>query len=224
MNSKTIDLTHTISETIPTWDGDCGFHLPVAVDYKDCRVPDLFRIQKIQCNAGIGTHMDAPAHCMPNGRTIDMLSLEELVTDCVVIDVSATADANYMIMPSDIEVFEKEHGQIPSNALVIFHTGWSKYWEKPETYNNNHAFPSVDSSTAKLLLERNIAGIGIDTLSCDTGAHGFPVHQAILGADKYLIENVANADVLPPVGAKVAVLPMKLKDGTEAPVRLVAFM
>ena len=49
-----------------------------------------------------------------------------------------------------------------------------------------------------------------------------PVHRRILGADKYLVENIANAKELPPIGAKVFVLPMKIKNSTEAPVRLIA--
>ena len=79
-------------------------------------------------------------------------------------------------------------------------------------------------STAKLLLKRNIAGLGIDTFSADTGADGFPVHLAVLGADKYLVENVANAKKLPPTGAKSFVLPMNIKDGTEASIRLIALL
>jgi len=75
-----------------------------------------------------------------------------------------------------------------------------------------------------MLLERSIAGIGIDTLSCDRGDQGFPVHRVILGAGKYLVENIANAKELPPTGGRILVLPLKLKHGTEAPVRLVAFV
>jgi len=174
--------------------------------------------------SGIGTHMDAPAHVIPNGRTIDKIALDELVTNCVMIDVSAEADENYIIMPEAVEKFEKEHGEIEPNSFVIFYTGWDKHWDDSEKYINNHKFPSVHVSTAKLLLKRNIAGLGIDTLSADTGVNGFPVHRATLGADKYLVENVANAKELPPVGAKSLVLPMKIKDATEAPVRLVAFI
>jgi len=221
---KIIDLTHSLSESIPTWDGDCDFELSIIVDYKDCISPDLFRAQKIKCGIGIGTHIDAPAHFIPNGRTIDKLTPEELVIDCVVIDVSSEADTNYTIMPDAVEKFEKKYGKIKSNSLVIFYTGWDKRWGNREKYNNNHKFPSVSLSTAKLLLKRNIVGLGIDTLSADTGKNGFPVHHAILGADKYLVENIANAKELPSVGAKILVLPIKIKDGTEAPIRLIALV
>lgn len=221
---KAIDLTHTLSSGIPSWDGSCGFELSVITDYKDCTPPNLFRVQKMQCNNGIGTHIDAPAHVIKNGRTIDKLNLKELITDCVVIDVSPKANADYVIMPETIKEFEKKYGKIKSNSFVIFYTGWEKYWGNKTKYNNNHKFPSVHTSTAEILLKRNIAGIGTDTLSVDTGEYGFPVHHLILGKDKYLVENVANAKSLPPVGAKILILPLKIEGGTESPIRLVALI
>lgn len=221
---KVIDLTHSLSNAIPAWDGKADFELSMVTDYKDCTPPDLFRTQKIHASMSLGTHMDAPAHVIPGGRIIDKLTLEELVADCVVIDVSREAHEDYLVMPSAVENFEKQHGRIPEHSLVIFYTGWSKYWDTPGKYHNGFAFPSVDVSTAELLLKRNIAGLGIDTFSCDTGKKGFPVHRAILGADKYLVENVANANLLPSTGAKVLVLPMKIKEGTEAPIRLVGLL
>jgi kynurenine formamidase len=221
---KVIDLTHILSSETPSWDGNCGFELSVVIDYKDCKAPNLFRVQKMKYNNGIGTHMDAPAHVIKNGRTIDKLNLKELITDCVVIDVSSKANESYVIMPEVIQKFEKKYGKIKSNSFIIFYTGWEKYWANRKKYNNNHKFPSVHTSTAKLLLKRNIAGIGTDTLSVDTGEYGFPVHHAILGADKYLVENVANAKSLPPIGAKILILPLKIENGTEAPIRLIALI
>ena len=219
---KIVDFTHSLSKNIPSWDGKADFELSVVTDYKDCTPPDLFRTQKINASVSLGTHMDAPAHVIPGGRTIDKLSLDELVADCIVIDVSHEAHESYFVMPSAIEKFEKEHGKIPDHSLIIFYTGWSKHWETPEKYHNNFGFPSVDVSTAEILLKRNVVGLGIDTFSCDTGKNGFPVHRAILGADKYLVENVANANLIPATGAKVLVLPTKIKDATEASVRLIA--
>lgn len=224
MDLKPVDLTHTLSFNIPTWDVSCGFNLEIDTDYTDCKDPDLFRTQKVNMNAGIGTHMDTPAHCFQNQRTIESLTMEELVTDCVVIDVSNYADENYIVMPEAIEKFEEKYGEIKQNSFVIFYTGWYKYWENSEKYRNNYKFPSVHVSTAELLLKRNIAGLGIDTLSADTGKNGFPVHRAILGANKYLVENITNLAGLPPTGAKIAVLPIKIKDATEAPIRLIALI
>ncbi len=219
-----IDLTHEISDKIPTWDGVPGMELEVTTDYKDCTPPDLFKVQKINCNAGIGTHIDAPAHCVPGGRTVDQLTVKELSADCIVFDLSAEANENFIITPSVLEKYEAEHGEIPVASFILFYTGWSKYWDTPKKYHNDHRFPSLDESAAKILIQRGVVGIGIDTLSCDTGAKGFPVHRAVLGADKYLVENIANANLLPLTGAKVIIAPMKITGAIEAPVRMIALI
>jgi kynurenine formamidase len=220
-----LDLTHTLSSETPSWDGGCGFSLSVKTDYADCKSTDVkFRIQEIQSRAGMGTHMDAPAHCISGGKTIEMLDLRELVSDCVVIKVDHEVDENYVIMPTAVEQFEKENGEIHPGTFVVFRTGWDQYWDTPEKYVNNHQFPRLDKSTAELLLMRNISGLGTDTLSADTEKSGFPVHDLVLTAGKYLVENIAHSDMLPITGSKIMVLPMKIKDGTEAPIRLVALI
>lgn len=152
--------------------------------------------------AGVGTHIDAPAHCIPNGRTVDQLTLEELIVPCY-----------------KIELTTKYVGDIEKNSLVIIETGWGKYWNQPEKY---HSFPAIPEELIHKLLEREIAGIGVDTLSPDQKESDYPVHKLILGADKYIIENVANAHLLPPTGARVFALPIHFAQGTEAPIRLIA--
>ena len=222
--SKIIDLTHTLSSEIPGWDLGCKFELETTVDYKDCTPPNLFRVQKINMLAQMGTHMDAPAHCVPGAATIDTIEVEDLVTDCVVIRVPAGDDENYLVKPEVIEKFEKENGEIKPNTFVIFYTGWGKHWNNKDKYRNDLKFPSISKEAAEFLLERDIAGIGIDTLSPDSGEKDFPVHQVMLGRGLYIVENVLNREDMPAVGAKIHIMPLKIKDGTESPIRLVAFV
>lgn len=103
-------------------------------------------------------------------------------------------------------------------------TDWGQYWKCPKQYHNNHSFPSISESVANILVARNVAGIGIDTLSPDVPASGFPVHKIILGADKYIVENIANLEKMPAIGAYVLTLPIKGLGLTEAPVRMVGFI
>src|SRR3954468_11198593 len=102
-----IDLTHTISDNVPAWDGKPYFELVTTTDYKDCVPPDVFRIQKVGIGMSVGTHIDAPAHVIPGGRTVDQLTMKELFVECIVIDVSAEADEHYLAKPVVIEKFEK---------------------------------------------------------------------------------------------------------------------
>jgi kynurenine formamidase len=62
---------------------------------------------------------------------------------------------------------------------------------------------------ANIVLARNGTKIGIDTLSPDVPASGFPVHKIILGADKYSVENIAGLEKMPAIGAYGLTLPIK---------------
>ena len=199
-----IDLTHTLEHEIPSWDGGCGFKYSLLSD-------DEFHVHSISMKAGVGTHMDAPAHCILGGKTIEAFTLNELIAPCIVIDFSKG---------ETVESFEKRYGRIPKGSFVLIRTGWDRYWNNPKKYQNN--FPTVSKETAELLLARDIAGLGVDTLSPDGRESDFPVHKILLGAGKILIENVANLAQLPPIGSTLFVLPLKIKAGTESPVRLIA--
>src|SRR5439155_8619307 len=123
---------------------------------------------------GIGTHMEAPAHCIPGGLTIEDITLKQLITPCIVIDVSEKSNEKYSVTCDDIYNFENKYGTIFKDTFVIIHTGWERFWTHPERYRNNLLFPSLSKEAAKLLLERDIAGLGIDTLSPDREEDGFP--------------------------------------------------
>ncbi len=221
---KLIDLTHTLEASIPTWNGGCGFNHDVHIDYSDCEGEDKFRVMKMSMHAGIGTHMDAPSHCIQGGKCIHDFYANDLCMPCVVIDVSDKCHALYSVTPEDIVNFESKYGSIAKGSCVMVKTGWNKFWTETEKYRNNHVFPSVSPAAANLLLGRGVSALGIDTLSPDRPEDGFKVHQIFLGAGKILIENVANLDSMPPVGGFIMVLPIKIKDGTEAPVRLIGLI
>jgi kynurenine formamidase len=217
-----IDLTHSLSQDIPHWGIDVGFKYNARlIQSAETAGPVKFRVQRLEMSAGIGTHMDAPSHCFADASSIDKIPIQSLITICRIIDVSGKAHEHYQVTANDVLDFENEHGMIPEGAFVIIYTGWDQRWDQPEKYRNDKIFPSISIEAAELLLTRNIVGIGIDTLSPDAFGSNFPVHALILGAGKYIIENVTNAKQLDPVGSYIFALPMKIADGTEAPVRLI---
>lgn len=144
-----------------------------------------------------------------------------MIAPCVVIDVSKEAHASYVCESADIHSFERKYGKISHGSFVIVYTGWSQYWHQPKQYRNNLQFPSISKEAALLLLEREVVGLGIDTFSADKADSDYPVHRALLGAGKYLVENIAYAEQLPAVGSYSMVLPILTVGGTEAPIRLI---
>lgn len=223
-NFKLIDLTHPLTPTIPTWNGTCGFEQSLKMDYEQgCRV------QAVKMHAGIGTHMDAPSHFIRDGLSIADIPLEKLVVPVCVIDVSNKNDPTYMVSEQDLISYENTFSRIPKNSLVIAYTGWDQYWNDPIHYRNpdeagNMKFPGFSAKVAEILTNREIAGIGIDTLSPDGSDMTFPVHHIVLGAGCYIIENLTNCHKLPPVGAYAIALPLKVHGGTESAIRAIGLI
>lgn len=219
---KLVDLSHDILNDMPTWNTNCGFSLSITQDHHP-EEEFSFKVQRLNTPAGIGTHMDAPAHCFKDALTIDALPLNTLFNPCVMIDVSKDADENFLLSEQHLKTWEKQHGRIEKNSLAIIHTGWGRLWPKP-AYRNDLRFPAIGLDAARFLLMRDIRGLGIDTLSVDRPDSSFVVHREILGAHRFIIENVAHADLLPEIGSYALSLPLKIIGATEAPMRLVAFV
>ncbi len=225
---EAIDLTHALDNEAPTWTGSCGFSHEVKMDYDQG-----VRVLSYKCHAGVGTHMDAPAHFIRNGATVSDIPLDQLIVPACVLDLSDKMDPDLFVMPEDIFAYEKRWGEIEPNALVLAYTGWEKYWKQPDRYRNTDSsgkmhFPGFHFKTAEMLISRGIAGIGIDTLSPDGSnnkpENKFPVHEVILGAGKYIIENAAHLSKMPAKGAFALALPMKITVGAEAAIRLVGLV
>ncbi len=221
---KLLDLTHVVRPEIPTWTGSCGFSIEIKQDYDKG-----FRAQQLKMHASAGTHMDAPSHVFKGGLSIAELPFEQFIKPAYVIDVSDRAKADYEISVHDLKEFEKAHGQIAPDSLVIGYTGWSRHWTNPRAYINQDAngqrhFPAFSKDAGKFLLDRDIAGLGIDTLSPDCLDMDYPVHRILLRADRYILENIADCSKMPPKGSYVIALPLKGHDCAECPTRIVALV
>ena len=183
-----------------------------------------------------GTHLDSPIHFAEGKITMDEIPLSSLIAPAVVVDVSKACAGNpdYQLTEQDLAAWEKEHGRIPDRAVLMIHTGWGQFWpdkkkylgtDKPGDVPNLH-FPGISPEAADWIVkQRSIAGIGIDTPSIDYGqSKDFKTHQILYSSNIYGLENVARLDRLPPTGATVISLPMKIKGGTGGPARIIAML
>lgn len=216
-----VDLTHTVCSDMPSWSGSCPFHAEIKRDYDEG-----VRVLKYKMHASTGTHIDAPSHFFREGMHVADLALENLIVSCCMIDISSKRHEALQLEIEDIEAYEKKHGKIPKQSFVIARTGWEAFWKDSARYRNIKEdgvmrFPTFSKKAATYLVEKEIAGIGIDTLSPDPADSDHPVHHIVLGAGKYIVENLCNLSKLPPSGAFAIILPIKIKEGAEAPIRCV---
>src|SRR5690606_12170214 len=105
------------------------------------------------------------------------IPVEELVAPLVVIDVRSKTEhaPDYAIGGNDIVDWEAINGPVPVGSVVVFHTGWHEKFGDPAAYVNQDAegvmhFPGLSAEAAALLVDRDVLGVGIDTLSIDPGA------------------------------------------------------
>jgi kynurenine formamidase len=234
--SKVVDLSHTFDEKTLYWPTSPSSFELKKLSYGDTPGGWFYAANSLCTPEHGGTHLDAPTHFNKDGKTIDQIPLRQLIAPAVVIDVSAkaAADPDYRLSVDDVRSWEKRHGNIPAGAIVLLRTGWAKRWPDRKQYMGDDTpgdasklhFPSYGKESAEYLIgQRRVGVLGLDTASIDYGASkDFIVHRIASAAGVPGLENLANLDQVPEVGAWVIALPMKVGGGSGGPLRAVALV
>jgi len=211
---KPIDLTLTISKSIPNFPGSPKPQFISWANLKD----NGYNLELLFLSSHTGTHLDAPYHFTKNGLKINQIPLDRLVGTGIVINLPKTK--NTAITKLDIILFEKKNGIIPKNSSIFFYTEWQKNLKKNNYFTEN---PGLDISSAKYLASKNINLIGIDSPSIDLGKdESFKVHNFLSKNNILIVENLTNLNKILSKDFNFTILPLKLKDATGSPVRAIA--
>ncbi len=184
-----------------------------------------------------GTHFDAPIHWvtgkdLPNNAT-DTIQPEKFIGPACVIDVTSEVEANpdFLLTIERVEQWESEHGRIPVGAWVLMRTGWSKYTDHDAFLglreDGSHTPGFHKTCSEFLATERDILGVGVETVGTDAGQAGgfdppFPNHTTMHGHGKFGITSLVNLDQLPSTGAVLIAAPLKIVNGSGSPLRVIA--
>ena len=115
-------------------------------------------------------------------------------------------------------------------------TGFAKFWPNHEHYMGTAKrgpealaelhLPGFSESAARFLAnERGVAAVGLDTPSIDYGqSKDFIAHQVLYSQNIIGFENIASMEALPATGAWIVALPMKIRDGSGGPLRIIALI
>lgn len=238
IKGEIIDLTHEFSDETVYWVTAKEFELDTVFNGQTDK-GYYYSANNFETAEHGGTHIDAPIHFSENGQTIDEIPLEKLIGPAIKIDVSERAlhNRDYLISIEDFTNWEAEQNmQIPDGSIVLLQTGFSKFYPDkikylgtdergPEAIKLLH-FPGLSPEASEWLIKnRNIHAIGIDTPSIDYGqSQYFKSHVNLMAENIPAFENLTNLDKLPNKDFYIVALPMKIKGGSGAPLRIVAFL
>ena len=211
---KPLDLTLTISQSIPTFPGSPKPQFLSWSQLKD----DGYNLELLFLSSHTGTHLDAPYHFVSKGIKIHQIPLERLIGKATLIKIPKTN--NMPITKSDIKLYEKKNGIIPNNSSVFFYTGWQKNLKKNNYFTEN---PGLGVSAAEYLATKKANLVGIDSPSIDLGKdQSFSIHHILSKNNILIVENLANLNKIQSKEFDFTILPLKLKDATGSPVRAIA--
>lgn len=197
------DLTFALEDGMPYFKGD---PVPKIDQYKKID-KDGYNIKNLNFGTHTGTHVDAPAHFIKNGRTIDKFTPMELsgIGTCI-----AYSPGKGIKLPDQ-----------KFNILLLY-TGYNENWENFKEFEN---FTYIDKEDAIKIKEYGVKVVGIDSPSAErAGSVYFETHHILLGNDIPIIENLKSSTLKNLINKSfyLIAIPLPIKEGDGSPLRVVA--
>jgi arylformamidase len=201
-----IDISRTLGADDRAYPGDSPFALRfIARAGED---DSGYTLSEFSGTVHCGTHLDAPAHFIAAGATIDQLPLERFDLPALVIDCP---DCD-MVTAAQLVGHE-----LPRGGAVLLRTrngGLSR-----DTYSANHC--AITEDAAAVLVMAGVTLVGIDYISVERGDNpDYPIHRLLLGAGMLLLEDVDLRLVIPG-RYRLRCYPLRIADAEAAPCRAV---
>lgn len=260
--SRIVDLTVLLSETLPgQWAANPplqrwtnNWFEPGKNSYGTISVPSdgPYYSQRYVLDEHTGTQTDFPSHFIPppdsglpfagpmGALTGDKYPLSRMMGPAAVIDVTAIRDEaepgkSARITVDMIKAFEAEHGEIEAGDVVLFHSGYTDAYYKPQPEGRRLTFepvvaktkpgwPAPEPEAVSYLHSKGVWHLGTDGPSMGYAEGGQPTHVAGLQHGMSWEEMLINLDELPPRGAYYLALPLKMADQSGSATRAIAFV
>ncbi len=159
---KLIDLSVPIGIGTPPW----PTYEPLQMKYFKRLAPNGANGQLLTHSNHVGTHLDGEIHFFTPGKDMAALTLDFLVGEGVVVDLS-DAVGDYDVYTS---AMVEERVDVRDGDILIIHTGYHHHgWDQPQAdeiaYMVRH--PGPDREFADWCKRRRIRWIGVDCGSAD---------------------------------------------------------
>ena len=210
MAQRIVDLSLDVYDGYPAHPED----VPVSLRPYATHAEHGYQTTRITVCSHTGTHMDAPFHFFPDGRSIDRLDLRKCMGPALVIDATRRVGAG------DIRVADlpPQAGALGRGSRVLFRTDWDRQFNTPRFYDQ---FPGISYELAQWLADREVGLVGVQTPAIHATEY-VRVHKALLGREIVLVEALAHMDQLRAREVQFIALPLRIRGGDGSPVRALA--
>ena len=217
MPTKVTDLTQLLNEKMLVYPDT----MPPTYDITNTVNKDGYREHQISMLSHTGTHIDAPAHVLRNGRSLDQFPMDKFIGSAMVIDCRGRNEIS-------LEYLKTFESKMATVDFVLFFTGWQHRWNTTGYFEN---CPVPTTESAQYLTGFNLKGVGVDAFSLDkiisaskVTSEIIPNHHILLGKEILLIENLTNLDKLLDNAFTFQCFPLKVENADGSPIRAVAMI
>lgn len=168
-------------------------------------------LSKLVLTPHAGTHVDAPSHFVPKGKSIDEFSIKEFILPAQVINIEDK---------ESVKRYELENLNIHEGDALLFKTDNSVSGRcKSGVLSPNYVY--VSPEVADFCIARKVSLMGIDNFGPERPGESIeaaPIHHKLLGNNILILEGI-DLKMVPPGRYTLFCLPLKIKDADGSPVR-----
>jgi len=209
---RVVDLTQPMANGMPVME---GITPPAFHDLAEVAT-DGYAMSQYTFVNHTGTHVDAPAHQIAGGATLDDIPLDRLVTDALTIDLTSRDPG-----PVGLDVLGRFLPEVRRGDIVLLSSGNAANWGT-DAYWHGWCYP--DAAAAAALVSAGVSGVGFDGPSADpVDSVDYELHHVWLSAGAIILENLAAMDQLP-ARCRIVVAPLKVSGANGGPARVLALM
>lgn len=209
---RVVDLTQAMTNGMPVME---GITPPTFRDLAEVAA-DGYAMSQYTFVNHTGTHVDAPAHQIAGGATLDDIPLDRLVTEALTIDLTTHQPG-----PVGLDVLGRFLPEVRPNDIVLLRSGNAANWGTA-AYWSGWCYP--DAAAAAALVQAGVSGVGFDGPSADpVDSVDYELHHVWLAGGVIILENLAAMDQLP-ARCRIVVAPLKVSSANGGPARVLALV
>lgn len=209
---RVVDLTQAMTNGMPVME---GITPPTFRDLAEVAA-DGYAMSQYTFVNHTGTHVDAPAHQIAGGATLDDIPLDRLVTEALTIDLTTHQPG-----PVGLDVLGRFLPEVRPNDIVLLRSGNAANWGTA-AYWSGWCYP--DAAAAAALVQAGVSGVGFDGPSADpVDSVDYELHHVWLADGVIILENLAAMDQLP-ARCRIVVAPLKVSGANGGPARVLALV